>query len=243
MLVLGIETSTTVSSVSLWDRNGPVAGMTRGGPRGHVEFLMPAITRMVAASGGLAKVTAVAVGLGPGLFTSMRVGVATAKSLAQALRVPIVGISSLDALAFQVRFTNRLICTCVDAKRGEVFAALYRRVPGGVKREGDHQALDPDDLAAELIARDEEILFVGDGAHAYPALNVERAEIAGGASRFPRADAIIELALPRLEREEFTSVEQVEPLYVRKSDAEIKWEERGVVIERPDRVKIREDRR
>jgi tRNA threonylcarbamoyladenosine biosynthesis protein TsaB len=241
MLVLGIETSTTVSSVALWDRNGPIAGVTHGRARGHVEFLMPAITQMVEPS-GLSKVTAIAVGLGPGLFTSMRVGVVTAKSLAQGLRVPIVGIPSLDALAFQARFTDRLICACVDAKRGEVFAAVYRRVPGGVKREGDHQAWDPDELTAELIARDEEVLFVGDGAHVYPELKVERTEVAGGASRYPRADAIVELALPRLEREEFTSVQQVEPLYVRKSDAEIKWEERGVVIERPDRVKIREER-
>jgi len=242
MLVLGIETSTAVSSVALWDRNGPVAGMAHGRARGHVEFLMPAVAQMVEPSGGLSKVTAIAVGLGPGLFTSMRVGVVTAKSLAQGLRVPIVGISSLDALGFQARFTSRLICACVDAKRGELFAAFYRRVPGGVKREGDHQAWDPDELAAELIARDEEVLFVGDGAHVYPALKVERAEVAGGASRFPRADAIIELAMPRIEREEFTPVEQVEPLYVRKSDAEIKWEERGVVIERPDRIKIRKER-
>ena len=70
--------------------------------------------------------------LGPGLFTGMRVGIATGKTLAQALKIPIVGLASLDVLAFSVAHARTLICPVVDAKRGELFFAFYRAVPGGV---------------------------------------------------------------------------------------------------------------
>ena len=109
----------------------------------------------------------VAVDLGPGLFTGLRVGVATAKAMAHALRVPMIGVPSLDLLAFPVRFTSRLIVAAVDARRGELFYAFYRQVPGGVQRLGDHRVGTPDDLAGELLAAGEECLLVGDGAIRY----------------------------------------------------------------------------
>ena len=122
----------------------------------------------------------VAVDLGPGLFTGLRVGVASAKALAHALRVPMIGVPSLDLLAFPVRFTPRPIVTCIDARRGEVFYAFYRQVPGGVQRITPHQIATPDDLASELFARGEETMLVGDGAIRYAEVfdDLERVEIA-----------------------------------------------------------------
>lgn len=239
MLILGIETSTPVSSVAIGSEQGLVAGMFLARGRGHTEFLVPAVRTLCEQSGvRLRSLAGVAVGIGPGLFTGMRVGVATAKTLAQALGIPIVGIPSLDLLAYSVRYSSRLICACVDAKRGEVFSAFYRQVPGGVQRESEYTAWPPDRLAGEIAAGAKEVLFVGNGALAYrDRLSAERAEFASAASACPRADALIELALPRFAREDFDSLFQLEPLYVRKSDAEIAWETRGVVIERPSRVR------
>ena len=88
----------------------------------------------------LEEISCVAVDLGPGLFTGLRVGVAAAKAMAQALRVPMIGVPSLDLLAFPVRYTSRLIVAAIDARRGEVFYAFYRQVPGGVQRVSDHLA-------------------------------------------------------------------------------------------------------
>lgn len=240
MLVLGIETSTQVSSVALGAREGLVGSMVLARGRGHAEFLMPAIRSLCdQAQVSLDRLSGVAVGLGPGLFTGMRVGIATAKTVAQVLKAPIVGISSLDLLAFSVRYTPRLICACIDARRGEVFAAFYRQVPGGVQRLGDYASWQPDALAHELRARGEEVLFVGNGATVYRQAmeTVLGAEFALASTQFPTADHLVELALPRFEREDTMPVARVEPLYVRKSDAEIKWEGRGVSIERPMRVK------
>ena len=98
----------------------------------------------------LADIGLVAVDVGPGLFTGLRVGVATAKAIAFALRVPMIGVSSLDLLAFPVRFSPRLIVAAIDARRGELYYAMYRQVPGGVQRLSEQVVGSPDDLASEL---------------------------------------------------------------------------------------------
>lgn len=242
MIVLGIETSTRFSSVALASEEGPIASMLVRQTRGHVEFLVPAIRELFArADVEPGRLAGIAVGAGPGMFTSMRVGIATGKTMAQALGVPMVAIPSLDILAFGVRFTSKLICACADARRGEVYAALYRPVPGGVQRETEYEAWSADALAGELVARGEETILVGDGAPAYrEALANVGAEEATGDVAYPSAAGLVELAIPRFMREETQHWSVVEPLYVRKTDAEIKWEQRGVVIERPFRVQVKD---
>jgi tRNA threonylcarbamoyladenosine biosynthesis protein TsaB len=240
MLILGIETSTDVSSVSIWSRSGPQASMSFARGRGHVEFLMPAIKDIEARAGITTdKLTGVAVGLGPGLFTSMRVGIATAKTIAQTLQIPIIGISSLDLLAYGVKHSAKTICACIDAKRKEVYAAFYRHSPGGLSRLTELETWNPEALGAEILRRDEPVLLVGNGMQVYEKeLAVRHVELADADAHHPRADVLCELAIPRFEREETIPVAQLEPLYVRRSDAEINWERRGVVIERPNRVQI-----
>jgi tRNA threonylcarbamoyladenosine biosynthesis protein TsaB len=240
MLILGIETSTAVSSVALGSEQGIIASATLSRGKGHAEFVVPAI-RYIAGEAGvsLRSLAGVAVGLGPGLFTGLRVGVATAKSIAQALRIPIIGTPSLDLLAYGVRHSPRLICAAIDARRGEVFTAFYRQVPGGIQRLTDYVNWPPERLAGEVEGRSGETLFVGNGALVYRAkLPHARTEFASLAQAFPSASSLVELALPRFLREESDPLLELEPLYVRKTDAEIAWERRGVVILRPDRVKI-----
>jgi tRNA threonylcarbamoyladenosine biosynthesis protein TsaB len=240
VLVLGIETSTAVSSVALGSEQGIVGSAQLGRGKGHEQFVVPAIRFVLEQAEVPARQLAgIAVGVGPGLFTGMRVGVATAKTMAQALRIPIVGIPSLDLLAYSVRHSPRLICACVDARRGEIFSAFYRQVPGGVQRLTEYEAWPPARLAGEVQARSEDVLFVGDGALVYrEKLNAARAEFASQAQAFPTASALVELAVPRFLREDSDPLLELEPLYVRKTDAEIAWERQGVVIRRPDRVKI-----
>jgi tRNA threonylcarbamoyladenosine biosynthesis protein TsaB len=85
------------------------------------------------------RVTGVAVGLGPGLFTGLRVGIATAQTFAAARHLPVVGLSGLDVVAFEARYVRRLLCVALDARRGEVFHAFYRAAPGGVQRQSELQ--------------------------------------------------------------------------------------------------------
>jgi len=239
VIVLGIDTATRVSSVALAGREGVIGSRVLAQGRGHVEFLMPAIVDLARETGvALEHLAGVAVDVGPGLFTGMRVGIATAKTIAQNLTVPLVGIPSLDLLAFGVRYSHKLICPVIDAKRAEVFTAFYRAVPGGVERESDYASMTPQDLAAEILARREHALLVGDGAPAYRDAFAPLDDVEITTRQYPSAEVLVELAIPKLEREEFTSPERLEPLYVRRSDAEIKWDQRGVVIERPNRIQI-----
>ncbi len=229
MIVLGIDTSTPQTSVAIGNDREVLASISIAG-KTRQESVTPALQQMLAWSGlDLGRVGGIAVGIGPGLFTGLRVGVETAKTLAQVLNVPIVGITSLDALAFAVRHTSRRIACVIDARRGEVFAAVYRAVPGGVVRETDHLVLKPDHLVAELQAVVGEVLCVGNGAILYRR-EIEdlgsRVEFASPAAAHPDAAALVELAAPRFMREEHDRLFDVVPLYLRKSDAEIAWDQR-----------------
>ena len=230
MLVLGIETSTAQTAVALGTEQAIIAGTVLSMGRPGDETVMPAITHLLQWSEvPLSSVGGIAVGLGPGLFTGMRVGVATAKTLAQVLSVPLVGLASLDVVAFSVRYCRRSIGAVIDAKRGEVFYAFYRPVPGGVARETEFLVGTPAGLAAELEARPDEVLLVGNGALVYRRQLEEagnHVEFASAAYSFPAATALVELAIPRLAREEFERLYEVQPFYVRKSDAEIAWDQR-----------------
>ena len=143
MIVLGIDTSTEQTSVALGTER-EIAGEARfAGARRH-DDVVPAIERLLEWTGiELTHVGGVAVGIGPGLYTGLRVGVEAAKALAQVLGVPIVGICSLDVLAFGVQHTGRLIVAVIDARRHEVFYGLYRPVPGGVMRVGEYGVATP----------------------------------------------------------------------------------------------------
>ncbi|MEA2686318.1 MAG: tRNA threonylcarbamoyladenosine biosynthesis protein TsaB, partial [Actinomycetota bacterium] len=140
MIILGIETATQQVGCAIGGHEGVMAEFHSARGRRHVETLAPAIEFVChQARVDLSEISAVAVDIGPGLFSGLRVGVATAKAMALALRVPTVGVSSLDLLAFPVRYSSRLIVTVIDARRGEVFYAFYRQVPGGAQRLSPYQ--------------------------------------------------------------------------------------------------------
>ncbi|MGH2722494.1 MAG: tRNA (adenosine(37)-N6)-threonylcarbamoyltransferase complex dimerization subunit type 1 TsaB [Actinomycetota bacterium] len=226
MLVLGIETSTAQASVTIGSEQGIVGSCTisRGATPG--EFLLPAVGFLMHQSGlSYRNLSAVAVGLGPGLFTGLRVGVATAKTLAQALSVPIVGVSSLDLLAYDGRYSNKVICPVLDARRKEVFYAFYRQVPGGIERMGDYSVGSPSHLANDIEAASSDFLLIGNGALLYRSHleDAQHVEFGSMVNALPRASSLVELALPRLFREDFDRLFEIEPYYMRRSDAEINW--------------------
>ena len=230
MHVLAIDTSTATVDVAIGSDGSVVGEVKLAGGQRHAEQLAPAIEYLGRETGvALTQLSTIAVGLGPGLFTGLRVGVTTAKVMAQALRIPVVGVPSLDLVAYPLRHTTRLIVPVLDARRREVFHARYRPVPGGVQRESDYAVDGPDDVVAELAAGGEEILLAGEGAHRYAKEfdELERAERAGLEFATPSAAALVDLATVRFEREEFVPPAEIEPLYLRRSDAEIEWDRRA----------------
>lgn len=231
MIVLAIETSTPQTSVAFGNAEGVMVSAEISGIRPRREAVIPTIEDLMERSGlRLDQVGGIAAGVGPGLFTSLRVGLESAKALAQVLKVPLVGLCSLDVLAYPLRHARRPIAAVIDARRGEVFYSIYRPVPGGVTRVGEYSVAAPENLAADLQALGEEVLAVGNGAMLYreklEASLGGALELAPYALRYPSAATMIELALPRFEREEHDDLFGVVPLYLRKSDAEIAWDRR-----------------
>lgn len=227
MLILGIETASLQVGCAIGGHEGVLASFHASRRRRHVEALVPAIEFTCDQAGvGLDDLAAIAVDIGPGLFSGLRVGVTTAKTLAQALRLPVIGVTSLDLLAFSVRHSTRLIVPALDARRGELFYGFYRQVPGGVQCLSGYQVGGPDDLASELIARGEDVLLVGDGALRYAddLENGVQGDVAGPPNVYPSAAALVSLAHPRALREEFVPASELEPLYLRKTDAELNWD-------------------
>ncbi len=226
MLILGIDTATPQVSVAIGGHEGVLASTQSSRGRQHAEILTPSIEFVCRqARVELSEVGAVAVDIGPGLFTGLRVGVSAAKAIAHALRVPMIGVSSLDLLAFPARFSPRLIVAAVDARRGELFWASYRQVPKGVQRLTEPCVSSPDDLASELLATSEECLVVGDGVPRYREVfeGLKRTEIVEEGLAYPSASSLVMLAHARALREEFVKPWDLQPLYLRKPDAEINW--------------------
>ncbi|HVM19914.1 MAG TPA: tRNA (adenosine(37)-N6)-threonylcarbamoyltransferase complex dimerization subunit type 1 TsaB [Egibacteraceae bacterium] len=231
MLVLGIDTCTPHTSVCLANEDGLVAGCALGRGNAHGAFLAPAIRFCLDhAQVPMSSIAGVAVSLGPGLFTGMRVGIATAQTIAHARQLPVVGLNSLDLLAFPVRHVRRLICSVLDARRGELFWAFYRSAPGGVQRVTEFRVGPPEKLAGEIEAVPDDVLCIGDGAvRQRPLLESTGAEVGSASMAYPTAQSVVELALPRFIREETQRPEDLRPIYIRKADARINWQNRGAL--------------
>ena len=229
MIILGIDTATEQVGCAIGGHEGVLGSFHVARGRRHAETLVPAIEFLCKqARIELSEIGAVAVDVGPGLFTGLRVGVATGKAMASALRVPMVGVPSLDLLAHAVRWTNRRIVSVVDAKRGEVFYAFYRQVPGGVQRLSPMRVGSPDQLCSEIQATGEECLAVGDGACRYrdDLASQIRVEIGEPGLAHPSAATLVQLAHARALREDFVNASELQPLYLRKADAEANWVQR-----------------
>ena len=227
MLILGIDTATERVSVSIGGHEGVLGLFEVTRRRRHAETLVPAVEFLLRqANIEIEEISVVAVDVGPGLFTGMRVGLAAAKSFAQALRLPMIGISSLDLLAFPNRLTDRVVVPVIDARKGEVFWAMYRPVPGGVQKVAEPTVGPVDELIADLLARSQDVLCVGDGAHRYREEILEGFHCEIGTDAHPSAAPLVQLAHAQALREEWVNPWEIEPVYLRAPDAQINWSTR-----------------
>jgi tRNA threonylcarbamoyladenosine biosynthesis protein TsaB len=229
MVVLGVDTATADAVVGVV-ADGEVVHEARvdpgpdGRPR-HSQVLLPEIERGVEAAGGWEKIDRIAVGIGPGSFTGLRIGIATARGLAQAREVPIVPVGSLRALARGISASDQggghPALPVIDARRREAFAALIDN--GGAEIWSPFVA-SPDDLGDRLRELDRHPLAAGDGALRFAA-ELE----AAGATVAPPEDPIHRVAARHVcevgEAAIEASPDQIQPLYLRPPDAK-KWLER-----------------
>jgi tRNA threonylcarbamoyladenosine biosynthesis protein TsaB len=225
--VLAVETSTLTGATALVEEDTVLAECRQSLAVTHSERLLPAIDHVLRAAGcTLADVDGLGVALGPGSFTGLRIGLSTMKSLAFAARKPLWGVPTLDALAWSVPFAAYPVCPILDAKKGEVYTALYRTDAGHLDRLWEDRAQAPEALAAAL-ARDVAgpVVFLGDGVAPFGALFRaalgDRARFAPAAQRLPSAVTVAELAHAALARGESADPAALVPRYLRRSEAEL----------------------
>lgn len=224
MKILAIETATASSSVALGTADGVVASARRLDPRGHVAFLVPALEFCFSQARWSPKeIDAVAVDVGPGLFSGLRTGLATAQAIAGAVGAPVVPVNSLDALALRAATGHRRIWAIVDVRRKEVAVAPYRPVPGGVVRDGAIELCSPEAFRALLESDRSEVLLIGDWQALPEGTLVGLHALRTGSPRYPSAEAVLEVARSRAERGELPHPDEVRPNYLREPDVTINW--------------------
>jgi tRNA threonylcarbamoyladenosine biosynthesis protein TsaB len=220
MRVLAIETATPLASAAVVDEDGVLAESVLRAPMFHLEWLLPAVEAMLAHLAMTpGAIQGVAVSSGPGGFTGLRIGITSAAAWATMRRVPLLGVSTLEALA-RVAGVEGLVLPVLDAHRGEVAGALYR-----IASDGSAHCLvaplvaAPDRLMAEVAVYPDQVLLLGDGlprsAAAMRAFLGGRAR-AGAPHLHPRAAAVGLLALPRLVRGDRVDPAALRPIYGRR---------------------------
>lgn len=223
MRLLALETATLAGGAALLD-DGRLIGESRLNiALTHSERLMAVVDRLLQDCGWEASsLRALAVSIGPGSFTGLRVGAATAKGLALALDLPVAPVPTLDALAATLPFADAPVCPLLDARKGEVYCSLYRWNGTAMAREWDYLALSPAAAAARLEAP---VIVLGDGV---AACRPYLARLGAGLREVPPVQSLPSPAMVGalghaiLRAGGGIPAEQLAPLYLRPSEAELK---------------------
>ncbi len=224
MLVLAFDTSTACGSLALLADDQVLAEYTLKSSASYLNRLLAGLDRLLADAGRtLAEVGLIAVSAGPGNFTGLRLGLATAKGLALALGCPVAAINTLDALAANFPWAALTVCPVLDAKKQEIYAALYSCRDGAPTRLGDYLLVRPAALA-DMIT--EPVILTGPGLERYAGLFQEllgpRAILAPPEARPVRAAVLARLGLARLHAGPLPDLDRLTPYYLRPADAEIR---------------------
>jgi tRNA threonylcarbamoyladenosine biosynthesis protein TsaB len=249
MKILGIDTATAVASVALVEdgklvaeeiqnKSDELSDGTGVPPRGsHAEIVIPLIQSMLAKTRmGTADLSGLAVSIGPGSFTGLRIGLATAKGIAYECGLPLVGVSTLHANAARVTGFEGIICSLLDARKSEVYFALFRGEADQIKRITE-DAITPISGALEQVMKCEDavsgsLLFIGDGARVYEKLLTSKfgvsAQISAGNGYSSVAAQVSSLAQRRFHAQMTDDIARLVPVYLRPSEAETKRSEYAV---------------
>ncbi len=227
--VLGLETGGPQASLAICSQGTLLAAATPA-RRAHGESVVGEIDAMLRRCGlTLRDLTAVAVGIGPGSFTGLRIALSYAKGVALATRCAVIGVPSLDALALCALelpdlAPQAIFCPILDARKGEVYAALYRGVENGLEKLSGEFLANPQDLTRQIEGT---AVFFGDGTATYGKLlkegvDASRVVVADLAAAPPPAALVAELGAVAVAHGRVDALGSLQPLYVRPSEAELK---------------------
>ncbi|SKC55638.1 tRNA (adenosine(37)-N6)-threonylcarbamoyltransferase complex dimerization subunit type 1 TsaB [Maledivibacter halophilus] len=233
MNILAIDTSSLVATVAVMNEEKLIGEYTINSPMTHSQKLMPIIDELLRGIElSMEDIDFIAISRGPGSFTGIRIGIATAKGLAHSRDIPIIGVSSLEALAYNITYSRELICPIMDARRNQVYTGVYKWVEHKLINVVDEAPLSIGELMDKLKEREEKVIFLGDGLNRYKndIVNIlgDKALFAPLYVNMQRASSVAQLALDKINDDKVNtqSYLNIVPIYLRKSEAERQYEEK-----------------
>lgn len=229
MKLLGIDTTSNVAAVAVMDDEKCLGEMLLNHPKTHSQKMMPIIESLLRELElEMTDLDGVAVSSGPGSFTGVRIGMATAKALGHACGLPVYTVSALEAMSYNVPVYNGLICPIMDARRDQVYTAVFKLEDGILKRELEDSALSISELMEHLKTYNESVLFLGDGITRFREYITDdldkRAVFAPEHIRLQRASSVCYTVLKNSSSFTHTRYDQAEANYLRKSQAEREYD-------------------
>lgn len=223
MLLLSVDSSASPASVCLFQDDKILSEYYINVGLTHSQTLVAMIDSMLKVTGIDAQdIDCYAVNNGPGSFTGVRIGVSAVKGMAYAHHKPCIAVSTLHSMAANFLSDDMTICACMDARRHQVYNALFRVHAGQIERITEDRAVAVDDLVTELKGLDESILLVGDGAElVYQSCQEDtKIRLAPENLRFQRASSVAMIAADKAEKGEMITAASLMPSYLRLSQAE-----------------------
>lgn len=229
MKILALDTSGQNCSVAIIDEEKVISDFNLSIGTTHSETLLPMIDEVCKSSKiDLSEIDVLACSIGPGSFTGLRIGIATIKGFALAQDKKVIGVSTLEALAHNIANFDGLICSVLDAKNNNVYAGIFKYENDELILQGDYITDNLDTLIGVLQSENQKIMFVGDGAISFKknfknALN-EKAYFAPLHLTNQLSSSVAKAALERALKNDFDNVDTLNPMYLKKSQAERTFE-------------------
>ncbi|WP_426348917.1 tRNA (adenosine(37)-N6)-threonylcarbamoyltransferase complex dimerization subunit type 1 TsaB [Alloiococcus sp. CFN-8] len=230
MKVLSVEASGSTASVSIVSEKGILGEINLNYKMQHSVLLMPMIEQLLKETAlTIGEIDGFVVSKGPGSFTGLRIGMATVKGLALGSQKPVISVSSLDALAYNIYTEEGLICSLMDALRGNVYYCIYKIESGSLKAVRDIHTCSLEELIEELKSYKEKLYFVGDGATIHRAAleaSLEGPAFAPLHLNHPTASSLGELGLKLLIEGKEDNLNTLAPIYLRRPQAEREYDKK-----------------
>lgn len=227
--ILAIDTSTEVSTVALIDESHLLSEIVINSNRNHSEKLMLLVDDVIKSTGySIKDIDLFSCSVGPGSFTGLRISIATVKGLAQSLGKHVLGISTLEAIAFNIMDYNNIICPVIDAQRDQVYTSMYKWENNKLNNLTGEMVLSIESLLNEIKQKGKKVILVGNAIHKFSTQQLKDIqgliEVAPVSHRMPRASSVGNLAMIKYQMGLRQSNYDLVPNYIRKSQAEIQLE-------------------
>ena len=231
MKILSVDTSSNVATVAITDDDKLIAEIIVNNKKTHSQTLMPMIDNALKMSElDASDIDLIASANGPGSFTGLRIGVSAVKGFSHALNIPVVGVSTLEAMAYNLPFCQYLISPIMDARRSQVYNAVYEWENDKLKEVKEPRALSIEELLEEFLGTDKIIVFMGDGVIVHKELIKEKlgnmALFAPVSHNEQKASGLAMAAMKKYKENKAVSCYELAPVYLRKPQAEREAEER-----------------